>query len=287
MFDRIVHKYIKVPYTLHVHHITRVKRPVATYIFLHGLGNSGETWDDVILRLPANVRIISLDLLGFGKSPKPEWAKYNASTQARSVAATLLSLRIVGKATLIGHSLGALTAIEVSKKYPLLVNKLVLCSPPLYLPDEFPTRLPLRADKMLKSIYRSAIQRQTQFMTMANFATRYNLVNKSFKITKDNIHAYMTALEAMIINQTSYKDALQLSIPTHIIEGSLDPFVVHANLRRLTKQNPNISLQVVFSGHEVRGLLTKAVIRYLNHDLEVALYTKTKRNIKNRRKNKV
>lgn len=287
MLDHLAHKYLKIPYTLHVHHITRPKKPTATYIFLHGLGNSGGTWDEVIRHLPADVRIISLDLLGFGNSPKPEWAKYNAPTQARSVATTLFSLRIIGKVTLIGHSLGALTAIEVSRKYPLLVNKLVLCSPPLYLPDEFPTKLPVRADKILKSIYRSAIQRQDKFMTITNFATRYNLVNKSFKVTKDNVHAYMTALEAMIINQSSYDDAVKLSVPTHIIEGSLDPFVVHGILKKLKRENPNVTLQLIFAGHEVRGLFTKAVINYLNRDLKNTPITKTKPNIKRVRKNKV
>lgn len=268
MFDRILHKWLKLPYTLNVRHISRPKRPVATYIFIHGIGNSGDAWNDVILGLPNNVRIITVDLLGFGMSPHPTWATYNATTQARSVIATLLKLRIIGKVVLVGHSLGSLVAIEVAKKYPVIIDSLLLCSPPLYATDGTQSRLPIQLDSMLRAIYESTLKRPGQFVAIASFAMRYNLVNKSFNVTNENVHTYMTALEAMIINQTSFDDVLQLTVPVHIMEGTLDPFVLHSRLRRLTKQNPNITLQTVLAGHEVRGLFIKALTKRITIDLQ-------------------
>jgi pimeloyl-ACP methyl ester carboxylesterase len=261
MLDRILHKWLKLPYTLYVRHIRRPKRPIATYVFIHGIGNSGEAWSEVIAELPDNVRIITVDLLGFGSSPKPTWATYNAATQARSVIATLLALRIVGKVVLVGHSLGSLVAIEVAKKCPMIIESLLLCSPPLYTPNDMQSKLPIQSDKMLRALYQSALRRPDQFVAIASFAMRYNLINKSFNVTHENVSTYMTALEAMIINQTSYDDARQLTVPVHIMEGTLDPFVLHSRLKRLTKQNPNITLQTVLAGHEVRGLFVKALIK--------------------------
>ena len=267
MLDRILHKWLKLPYTLHVRHIRRPKRPVATYVFIHGIGNSGDAWSEVITGLPDNVRIITVDLLGFGSSPHPKWATYNASTQARSVTATLVRLGIIGKVVLVGHSLGSLVAIEVAKKYPMSIDSLLLCSPPLYTPNDTQSKLPIQSDKMLRALYQGTLRRPNQFVAIASFAMRYNLVNKSFNVTHENVSTYMTALEAMIINQTSYDDARQLTVPVHIIEGTLDPFVLHARLKRLVKQNPNITLQTVLAGHEVRGLFVKALIKRIAVDL--------------------
>lgn len=89
MFDRIIHRWLKIPYTHFTwKHYRKPKKPRATVLFIHGIGNSGDAWKDVIERLPKDVRIISIDLLGFGKSPRPKWAIYNTKTQANAVLAT-------------------------------------------------------------------------------------------------------------------------------------------------------------------------------------------------------
>lgn len=262
MFDTFFHKWLRVPYTLHVRHHHTPKRSVATLVFIHGIGNSGAAWDEVIEKLPNDIRIITVDLLGFGNSPRPSWAKYDAKLQAVSVAATLLKLGIVGKVTIVGHSLGALVAIELAKSYSFFVGSLILCSPPLYRSDEhlLTSRLP-SSDRVLKALFTSVKGRPDQFVKLSAFAMKYELVNKSFTVNSDNIHSYMTALEAMIINQTSYEDALRLSVPTHIIRGSLDPFVVAKNLRTLKKSNPNITIQQIIAGHEVKGVFIPPVVR--------------------------
>ena len=86
---------------------------------IHGIGNSEESWNEVIKRLPDTIRVVTVDLLGFGKSPKPRWAMYNASTQARAVRKTLLQLGLFGKFHIVGHSLGSLVAIEMARRYKL------------------------------------------------------------------------------------------------------------------------------------------------------------------------
>ena len=90
MLNTIIHRWLRVPYTLNIYANRRVKRPKATVLFLHGIGNSGAAWQEVIDRLPSDIRVISIDLLGFGKSSRPNHATYNATTQARAVIATLL-----------------------------------------------------------------------------------------------------------------------------------------------------------------------------------------------------
>ncbi len=267
MFDSAIHRWLRVPYALHVRHYKKPKKPRTTVLFIHGIGNSGDAWRDVIERLPKDIRIITIDLLGFGKSPKPSWAVYDAKTQANAVLATYLKLRITSQVIIVGHSLGALVAIEVAKRYPLLVDSLILCSPPLYDGTDKKNTLLPKSDRVLRKLYTSAQNRPEDFLKLSAFAMKYNLVNHSFNVTADNIESYMSALESTIVNQTAYEDAYKLKQPTLILKGTLDPFIVSRNLRRLTKSNAHITMKTVISGHEVRGLFVLAVTKAIKERL--------------------
>lgn len=261
VLETIIHRWLRVPYPLHVRYARRVKKPTATLLFIHGLGNSGEAWDEVIERLPHNVSIITIDLLGFGDSPRPDWAQYNAKTQARSVLATLLKLGVTTPVIVIGHSLGSLVAIEMTKRYSLIVKSLVLCSPPLYDTSDTKRRFAVRSDAILRQLYSTALQRPDDFVRLSALAMKYQLINKAFNVTTDNIDSYMATLKTMIINQTSLTDARNITVPTIILQGLLDPFVVSKHLRKLAKDKPNIRVSTVASGHEVKGLFVGATVK--------------------------
>lgn len=241
-----------------------------TILFIHGIGNTGDAWEDVIEKLPKDIRVVSIDLLGFGNSPSPSWALYNAKTQARSVLTTYLKLRIATPVIIVGHSMGALVAIEVAKRYPLLVRSMVLCSPPLYDAATIAndTRKRIKSDRVLKRLFKSVQKHPEEFVKISAIAMKYNLVNKSFNVSQDNINSYMAALESMIINQTSLDDAREISVPTTIIKGTLDPFVVGSNLKRLAKENKNIHLKSIVAGHEIKGRYVKPVISVIKEHLD-------------------
>lgn len=260
MFDTIVHRWLRVPHRLHAHVVRRGKRPMATVLLIHGIGNSGKAWDKVIARLPANVRIVTIDLLGFGRSARPTWATYNAKTQARAVLRTYFSLGITGRVIVVGHSMGALVAVDIARRYPLLVKSLVLCSPPFYQLDDNEKRLLPRSDKVLRDIYRLVQKHPEQFVSVAALAKKYKLTTQAFELTPDNMASYMGALEAAIVNQTAFDDAHALKLPIHIIHGTLDPVVVPRNLRRLAAHRSNVTVQHIVAGHEIRGLFVPAVV---------------------------
>ena len=259
MLDTIAHRWLRIPYSLNVHFADRPKNPRATILFIHGIGNTGGAWDEVVAKLPKDVYVVSIDLLGFGSSPSPSWALYDAKTQARSVLATIFKLRVTGPIIIVGHSLGSLVAIEIAKRYPLLVKSLILCSPPLYSSVKKTSLLP-SSDALLRKLYASAAKRPDDFLKLAAIAMKYDLINKSFNVTPENVDSYMSALQSMIINQTSLEDAAKLKVPTVVLKGTLDPFVVSKNLKELSKRNRNITLKTVIAGHEVNGLFVGAVV---------------------------
>lgn len=250
------HRYLGIPHTMHVRDDRGgVGKPIATVVFVHGIGSTGAVWDGVIAGLPHGVRLITVDLLGFGTSPKPEWLRYNVREQARALRTTLRSLRVRGRLIIVGHSLGSLIAIEYAKRYPRSVSSLTLCAPPLYTPAEAKRDgVRLRADDMLRRFYtRVASSPGERLLKFAALAKRYKLVAPGFSLSDENVSAYMATLSASIIQQTSLADALKLKLPIHIIRGRFDPLVIPKNLKTLREKNTFVSLGIVTARHEMTG----------------------------------
>jgi len=261
MFDILIHRWLRVPYALHTHIVPSEAKPIATVLFIHGIGNSGHVWNTVIEKLPKNIRVVTIDLLGFGQSPRPSWVVYSAKTQARSVLATYFRLRLRGQVIIVGHSLGSLVAVEIAKRYPLLVRSLILCSPPFYQLYDDEKRLLPRSDMVLKNIFATAQKYPERFLQVAAIAMRYKLINAIFSVTKENIDSYMGTLEATIVNQTSFVDAKKLRLPIELLHGTLDPVVVARNLKQLAGERSNVTLTQVVAAHEIKGFFIPATVR--------------------------
>lgn len=84
-----------------------------TVLLLHGLGESSFTWHDVMPALAARYRVIALDLMGFGRSDKPQDAAYSADAQAALVARFILDKNLDDIA-LVGHSFGGTVALRTA-----------------------------------------------------------------------------------------------------------------------------------------------------------------------------
>jgi 3-oxoadipate enol-lactonase len=93
--------------------------------FINSLGTDLRIWDDVSLILEADFRIVRYDKRGHGLSasgPDPcEMADY-----ARDLAA-FLDIVGVGRATIVGLSIGGMIAQELYRQRPELIAALVLC----------------------------------------------------------------------------------------------------------------------------------------------------------------
>ncbi len=103
----------------------------ATVVFLPGAGATTRFWNYVLttgtgFAVPG--RLLLLDLLGFGRSPKP-WTTYSVE---RHVAELRRVLMHEPRITLVGHSLGARLAIAYAARYPEQIERLVLISLPFF-----------------------------------------------------------------------------------------------------------------------------------------------------------
>jgi len=95
-------------------------------LLIHGIGDSSQTWHDLIPVLARRYTVIAPDLLGHGRSDKPR-ADYAVAAYACGMR-DLLSVLDIENVTVVGHSLGGGVAMQFAYQFPERCQRLVLVS---------------------------------------------------------------------------------------------------------------------------------------------------------------
>jgi len=85
-------------------------------VFVHGWTCNADFWKESMNAFP-QYRVIAIDLVGHGRSEKPEKADYSMEYFAQSVEAVLKKAK-VKKAVLVGHSMGTPVIRQFYRLYP-------------------------------------------------------------------------------------------------------------------------------------------------------------------------
>ena len=108
-------------------------RPI---IFLHGWVGSWRYWVPAMQTAAMSFRAYGIDLWGFGDTA------HDASCYSLEKQTGLLEMFLqemgIGKVALIGHGLGALTAILFARKFPDVVDRLMVINVPLEIKSVAP-----------------------------------------------------------------------------------------------------------------------------------------------------
>ncbi len=105
-------------------------------IFLHGFRGSGRYWGPQVLTLAANHQIIIVDLLGFGESPWPADSSYDVAAHLDAIHRTVAPVVRGRRATIVGHSMGAILAAEYARRYRDEVSKLIVLNAPMFRSED-------------------------------------------------------------------------------------------------------------------------------------------------------
>lgn len=233
-FDLFWHKYLRRPYILHTydHGGGKPGRPVL--ILLHGLASSSANWDPLIPLLKDKYHCITIDLVGFGDSPKPQWYRYTMDEHIRCLRRTIRSLKLSRRFTLVGHSLGSLLATRYAREYPQHVQHLILLSPPVYGP---PHTIRDRSARQRTSMYLKAYKflRTNRNVTLENFIRLSRIMPpmKFLILNRATWLPMMRSLEQCIENQTIIEDIVKVKAPIDIYYGVFDEVVVPYNVKQL------------------------------------------------------
>lgn len=94
------------------------------YVFLHGVGETPQSWQDQVVAMPAGVKAVAPWLRGL----RPGRDERFSVTGAADEVLRLLNVHGVEQMALIGSSLGAVVALDAAVRAPDTVSHLVLAA---------------------------------------------------------------------------------------------------------------------------------------------------------------
>lgn len=97
-------------------------------MFLHSFAGDCTHWGPVLEHLARRHRVVAFDFAGHGLSPAAR-GRYSIKRLAQDVL-TVANAQNLENFVLVGHSLGALVAMEFAASAPQRVKKLILVDPP-------------------------------------------------------------------------------------------------------------------------------------------------------------
>jgi len=110
---------------------------------------ASELWRRVVPLISEHRCVVVVDRRGRGKSGNG--ARYRPEQEIDDILAVLASLQ--GKVDLLGHSSGAILALQVAERMPANLERLIVYEPPLFFddPDCIASDLPERLDALLSA----------------------------------------------------------------------------------------------------------------------------------------
>jgi len=222
LLDKLWHKTLRRPYRLYRAIDEGSGDPI---VLLHGIGQTGNTWQHVVEQLGHKHRIVAFDLLGFGASPKPDWLDYDIDDHTKALIASIEKLH-QKPITLVGHSMGCLVAVRLARQRPDLVKHLVLYEMPLYegLPNKRMYRL--RTDLYYRLYRRIMKFEPTSQAQKVQLAQRLAKRIAGFEVDENTWQPFMKSLKNTIMTQTAADDIKQIDTPIDVIYGRFDMLVI-------------------------------------------------------------
>ena len=221
-------------------------------VFLHGFPTSSHLWADVIPLMPPGHRLVVLDLLGYGRSDRPEGRDVSIPAHADRVVA-LLDVLGINYACVVGHDVGGGIAQWLAVHRPTRVSRLGLVNSVGFA--EWPTRdvklaramLPLTRylpPTWLLSVLRTDLMRGYRDGARGSHSVEHYVRPFASAEGRDAFVAHMEALSSADTQQLSprLKDVVA---PTAILSGAHDPFLPVSIAERLRAAIPGATLDVV------------------------------------------
>jgi len=205
--------YVALAHSGRVHYAERGERRPGrpSALLIHGAGASSAIWMMVLARVARAGHAVAIDLPGHGPSAADGAALDGAPgltlARYRDAVGELAGTLCLGPAWLVGHSLGALVAIEAALAWPDKVRGLVLCAAAPRLPidpelarllrDDPPRVIAWLADNALSPRAKPAVRRG---FLAAGEATPADVTRADFEIVRaTDVSARIDALACPVI----------------------------------------------------------------------------------------
>lgn len=196
-----------------------------TVVCLHGIATDSSSWTKAIKFLEGtyslrDIRFVSFDWLGCGKSSHSRSLKYDYDEQLTALSNSLA--KIDTPIVLAAHSLGTLLAARYAYENKKAIKHLILLSPPVYSRDE----IKFIQSGPAKNLFYDRLDKK-------------QLKNRAFSALMDNI-------VFNIKNQNTFE---KLTVKTDLIYGDEDQLISAKNLSAISKHNKKYLNLIKTHGH--------------------------------------
>lgn len=217
-------------------------------VFLHGLGGDLTAWEPTreLLR-QKGFKTLAIDVLGQGKSDRPNKKEYYSFEELAAGVVELLNSENVASCVLVGHCYGGIIAEYIASTNPLLVSKLILINTTYKKPFNnglLSNALSQGIFNMLGFILPSFRYRKKVHFEGYKGTTDHDIKRISSDILHTSGKSYMYLL-ANILKLDAKSIVEKINCPVLIISGSLDsvyPTKISREMKNLIK---NAKLEIV------------------------------------------
>lgn len=217
-------------------------------VLLHGFLENSKMWQYLQPVLATKYRVISIDLLGHGKSESIGYV-HSMEDMADAAHEVLLSLKIK-QAVFIGHSMGGYVSLALTELYPKMLQGLVLLNSTSKADSKERKANRDRAIKAVKQNYVAAIS-----MSIANLFSEENREKLVEAIDWARTEALKTSLQGIVAAQEGMKirpDREMIlhtsTFPKLLILGKKDP-VLNFEESKLQIENTDVQFAFFPDGH--------------------------------------
>lgn len=214
-----------------IHYHVEIKGTGYPLVLLHGFTGDSTTWDVFERSWSKERQVISIDIVGHGKSDSPSDVKrYEMLSAVRDIK-EILDLLHINKTDILGYSMGGRLALSIAMEYPLMVRKLLLesASPGLKTLEEREARRQ-QDEKLSQYIVENGIEKfVAHWENIPLFSTQKKLsLSIQRSIQKQRLTNSLTGLSNSLLGmgtgtQPSWWDSLdKLEADTLLLTGSYD-----------------------------------------------------------------
>lgn len=217
-------------------------------VLLHGFLENQTMWNPYVAEFSKKYRIITIDLLGHGKTECLGYV-HSMEDNADAVHAVLAELRI-RKAIFVGHSMGGYVALAFAELYPETVKGLVLLNSTTRADSEERKTNRDRAIVAVKQNYANFIR-----MSISNLFSEDNREKLADEIENVKLESLKTPLQGIVASLEGMKIRTDREVLLHfapypilLILGKKDPVLAYEETAEQI-ENTNVPLVTFADGH--------------------------------------
>ena len=212
-----------------------------TIVLLHGFLENTSMWNEISSELSKRNRIVTIDLLGHGRSDCLGYL-HSMELFSETVEAVLKQLRI-RKCIVIGHSLGGYVALAFAERNPQKIKGLCLLNATSNEDDQERKQLRTRANMMIQNNFTNMVR-----MSFTNLFSEVSRVNYADEIKngldealKTSVQGYIAGQEGMKLRPNRNHVLAKNDFKKMIITGRKDPVLdIQKSIEEAEKTNSKL-----------------------------------------------